>query len=216
MILVGQYDSPFVRRVAISLRVLGFDYEHDTRSVFGDFASMRLTNPLGRIPSLTLDNGETLIDSFAILDWLDRAVGPERALIAPFGAARTRAMQLIALAAGGVEKFGALNYETIIRPPHYRWPEWIERLRLQGLGALAALERQDWPQDRPQDRPQERSDRPHLDQVEISTGCLLGYLALTQPQILGDFPKLEAFWGRCAAMPEFVATSVGDYAVPKG
>ncbi len=54
MILVGQYDSPFVRRVAVSLRVLGFDYEHDTRSVFGDFDSMLKTNPLGRIPSLVL------------------------------------------------------------------------------------------------------------------------------------------------------------------
>ena len=51
MILVGQYDSPYVRRVAVSLRVLGFDYEHDTRSVFGDFDSMRQTNPLARIPS---------------------------------------------------------------------------------------------------------------------------------------------------------------------
>ena len=37
MILVGQYDSPYVRRVAVSLRVLGFEYRHDTRSVFADF-----------------------------------------------------------------------------------------------------------------------------------------------------------------------------------
>src|SRR5207248_9318726 len=66
MILVGQYDSPFVRRVAVSLRLLGFAYEHDTRSVFGDFDSMRRTNPLGRIPSLVLEDGEVLIDSVAI------------------------------------------------------------------------------------------------------------------------------------------------------
>ena len=51
MILVGQYDSPYTRRVAVSLRLLGFDFEYDTRSVFGDFDSMRATNPLGRIPS---------------------------------------------------------------------------------------------------------------------------------------------------------------------
>ena len=54
MILVGQHDSPYTRRVAISLMVLGIPYEHDTRSVFGDFDSMRKTNPLGRIPSLVL------------------------------------------------------------------------------------------------------------------------------------------------------------------
>jgi len=204
MILVGQYDSPFVRRVAISLRVLGFTYEHDTRSVFGDFDSIRTTNPLGRIPSLSLDSSETLIDSVAILDWLDREVGPERALTPASGPERTKAMQLIALAAGAVEKFGAENYETIIRPAQYRWPEWIARLHTQGLGALAALEREDW------------SERPRFDQVPISTGCLLGYLALTQPNTLRDFPKLSDFWVRCAAMPEFIATAVGDYAVPKG
>src|SRR5207248_8039653 len=79
MILVGQYDSPYVRRVAVSLRLLGFSYEHDTRSVFGDFDSMLRTTPLGRIPSLILPGGETLIDSAAILDWLDETVGPGRA-----------------------------------------------------------------------------------------------------------------------------------------
>ncbi|MGH6916539.1 MAG: glutathione S-transferase N-terminal domain-containing protein [Geminicoccaceae bacterium] len=77
MILVGQYDSPYVRRVAVSLRVLGFDYEHDTRSVFADFDAMRALNPLGRIPSLVLDDGEVLIDSAAILDFLDQTVGPD-------------------------------------------------------------------------------------------------------------------------------------------
>ena len=62
MILVGQYDSPFVRRVAISLAVLDYTYQRDTRSVFADFDTMRQVNPLGRIPSLMLDGGEMLID----------------------------------------------------------------------------------------------------------------------------------------------------------
>jgi glutathione S-transferase len=106
MILVGQYDSPYVRRVAISLRVLGFAYEHDTRSVFTDFDAMREINPLGRIPSLMLDDGEVLIDSAAILDWLDQSVGPERALIPPAGPERRRALRLIALATGAIDKVG--------------------------------------------------------------------------------------------------------------
>src|SRR3546814_15832526 len=105
MILVRQFDSPFVRRVAISLRVLCFTYEHDKRSVFGDFDSMRRTNPLGCIPSLVLDaqdgkEGTVLIDSAAILDWLDEKVGPERALIPPAGPARRRALQILALEIG--------------------------------------------------------------------------------------------------------------------
>ncbi|HVV66322.1 MAG TPA: glutathione S-transferase family protein, partial [Rhizomicrobium sp.] len=91
MILVGQYDSPYTRRVAISLKALGIAYQHDTRSVFSDFESMRKTNPLGRIPSLILDDGEVLIDSAAILDWIDETVGPERALLPKAGAERREA-----------------------------------------------------------------------------------------------------------------------------
>ena len=65
MILTGQYDSPFVRRVAISLRVLGFaNYKHDQRSVFGDFDEMLTVNPLARIPSLTLDSGEQIFAAY--------------------------------------------------------------------------------------------------------------------------------------------------------
>ena len=90
MILVGQYNSPYTRRVAVSLHVLGFDFEHDTRSVFGDFDSLRTTNPLGRVPSLVLADGTTLIDSAAILDWLDQQVGPERALLPPGGPRASR------------------------------------------------------------------------------------------------------------------------------
>ena len=134
MILVGQYDSPFVRRVAISLLVLEFPFEQDTRSVFADFDEMRRVNPLGRIPSLVLDSGETLIDSFAILDWLDREVGAERALVPQAGPARTRAMQIIALAAGAIEKFGAVNYEEIIRPAPHRWHRLDRALPDTGAG----------------------------------------------------------------------------------
>ena len=90
MILVGQYDSPFVRRVGISLHVLGFPYQHDTRSVFGDFDAMLVINPLGRIPSLILDDGEVLVDSAAILDFLDQSVGADRALLPLQGPERRR------------------------------------------------------------------------------------------------------------------------------
>src|SRR5262249_57687851 len=136
MILVGQYDSPLVRRVAVSLRVLGFSYEHDTRSVFADFDAMRKINPLGRIPALVLDGGETLIDSTAILDWLDQEVGPARALVPASGAARRRALRLVALGTGAVDKVGAAAYERLIRPADYPWPEWIAPCPTHALAPL--------------------------------------------------------------------------------
>ena len=207
MILVGQYDSPYARRVAISLRVLAIPYEHDTRSVFGDFDSMRKTNPLGRIPSLILDDGTVLIDSAAILDWIDESVGPKRALIPPAGPARREALQRIALASGAVDKIGGgANYERLIRPQRYRWPEWIERTTVQGQGALAALDALSWPADRP------------IDQAQITAGCVLDYVRVTAPELLppGRYPVLDALLDRLRACPEFAATSFSDYAVPRG
>jgi glutathione S-transferase len=206
MILVGQYDSPFVRRVAISLRVLGYAYRHDTRSVFGDFDSMRETNPLGRIPSLIRDDGTTLIDSAAILDWLDQEVGPARALVPPAGPARERALRLIALAVGAIDKFGAAAYERIIRPKAYRWPEWIARCRTQGTGALAALAAEPWPAAAP------------LDQAAITTACMIRYVRLVDAEQMpeGRYPALDALSARAEARAEFRATYPADYAVPRG
>ncbi|MDB5489444.1 MAG: putative Glutathione transferase [Reyranella sp.] len=135
MILVGQYDSPNVRRVAVSLVLLGFAFEHDKRSVFGDFDSMRTVNPLGRVPSLVLDDGTTLIDSAAILDWLDQTVGPKRALLPSGGPARQEALQRLALAAGTIDKVMGSAYERLIRREAYRWPDWIARCRTQAEAA---------------------------------------------------------------------------------
>jgi glutathione S-transferase len=204
MILVGQYDSPYARRVAISLKLLGFAYAHDTRSVFGDFDSMRQTNPLGRIPTLLLDDGRTLIDSAAILDWLDEAVGPARALLPPSGPARVEALQRIALATGAIDKIGAANYERLIRPSAYRWPDWIERCLTQFRGGLEALNRLDW--------------SGSIDQAQITTGCMIFYVRVTDPAMMpkGRYPALDALAARLGAMPEFQDTAFTDYAVPRG
>ncbi|MBX6321845.1 MAG: glutathione S-transferase N-terminal domain-containing protein, partial [Rhodospirillaceae bacterium] len=164
MILVGQYDSPFTRRVAVSLRVLGFAYEHDTRSVYADFDSMRAVNPLSRVPSLVLDDGTVLVDSAAILDWLDQTVGPERALVPPAGTTRRRALQTVALATGAMDKGAALALETVVRPKAHRWPAWIERCRTQAQAAVAALAALPWPA------------KERLDQAQISTAVMVRYL----------------------------------------
>lgn len=204
MILVGQYDSPFVRRVAVSLRVLGMEYEHDTRSIFGDFEALRAINPVGRIPALVLDGGEVLIDSAAILDHLDQVAGPARALVPATGAARREALRRMALATGVVEKAGATVYENQIRPAALRWPDWIARCRTQAEGALAALEALDW-------------SAPALDQPGITAACVLGWLRIADPSFLpaGRYPGLEALAARCEARPEFAATRPGSYAIPR-
>jgi glutathione S-transferase len=205
MILVGQYDSPYVRRVAVSLRVLGLEYQHDTRSVFADFDAMRQVNPLGRIPSLVLDDGELLLDSAAILDWIDQTVGPQRALIPPAGPERRRALKLIALATGAIDKIGAAAYERLIRPISLRWPEWVERCLTQGTGAIVALAAEPWPPDAP------------LNQAQITTACMLRYVQMADPDLLppGRYPALDALALRCEALPAFQATYPAEYILPR-
>jgi glutathione S-transferase len=204
MILVGQYDSPYTRRVAVSLGLLGFSFEHDTRSVFGNFDSMRTTNPLGRVPSLILPDGTTLIDSAAILDWLDQEVGPERALLPPSGSGRQQALQRIALATGTIDKVMAGAYERLVRPPHHRWPDWIARCRIQAEGGLAALARQSWPADA------------RLCQAWITTACMIRYVGLADPDLLplGRYPALDAVSQRCEALPAFERANPSEYALP--
>lgn len=206
MILVGQYDSPYVRRVAISLRVLGFDYEHDTRSVFGDFDEVRRINPAGRIPALILDDGDALVDSAAILDWLDETVGPERALVPKGGRERRSALRRIALATSAIDKIGAAAYERIMRPPQLRWPDWIARCRAQGLGALGALEEES--------RPVPTA----LDQATVTTFCAFAYTRMADPEMApaGRFPALDALHAYLEGRPEFAATRPAEYLIPRG
>src|SRR5450631_1719191 len=100
MILIGQYDSPFVRRVAIALRLYGLPFEHRPWSTFGEGEKIAPYNPLRRVPTLALDGGEALIESTAILDYLDELVGPQEAMIAAHGPQRRRDLRICALATG--------------------------------------------------------------------------------------------------------------------
>ena len=92
LLLVGQYDSPFVRRVAVTLHLYGFDFDRRVLSVFDDFASVLTENPLGKVPMLRLTDGdgvaEPLFDSQIIVDCLDEWAGPERSLTPGCGSAR--------------------------------------------------------------------------------------------------------------------------------
>jgi glutathione S-transferase len=138
MILIGQYDSPFVRRVAIALRLYGIAYEHRPWSTFGDGDRIAPFNPLRRVPTLVLDDGEVLIESGAILDHLDELVGPSRAMIAESGAPRRHALKVCALATGLADKAVSLVYERVLHQATS--DQWIARCRTQIGDVLGVLE----------------------------------------------------------------------------
>ncbi|HJQ56713.1 MAG TPA: glutathione S-transferase family protein [Vineibacter sp.] len=210
MILVGQYDSPFVRRVAIALHLLEMPFERDTRSVFADAEAMRRINPLGRIPSLVLDDGEVLIDSAAILDHIDQTVGPDRALLPPSGPARRQALRLVALGSGAVDKAGAIAYERLLRPTDKIHQPWLDRCAEQLATAMTALEAvaaSPW------------LLGARLMQPDIMVGAMLGYLKLRVPDALpaGRYPALERFAAQCEREPAFQKTRPAvDEVMPKG
>jgi glutathione S-transferase len=199
MILVGQYDSPYVRRVAVSLHVLGLPFTRNPISGFADAEAMRRINPLGRIPSLVLDDGEVVIDSAAILDCMDELVGPARALLPPSGSERRRALRIIALATGTIDKAGAIVYERVLRPPEKIHEPWIARCRTQvdsGLAALEAATGAGW----------YLGDRPM--QPDITVACALAYVHDRLPGALGAdlHPRLVALVAAFAGLEAFRAT----------
>jgi glutathione S-transferase len=210
MILVGQFDSPYVRRVGISLLMLDLSYERDRRSVYADADAMRTINPLGRIPSLILDDGEVLIDSNAILDHLDELAGPERALIPPRGAPRRRALRTIALATGAIDKAGTITAELALRPPDKQYAPWLDRCRTQLATTLAALEAETGPTWHGGDRPM---------QADITIASMIGYLRLRLRDAFpaGAYPALARLADACEALPSFERTRpADDEQMPRG
>jgi len=138
MLLIGMYDSPYVRRVAISMKLCEIAFEHGDWSVGADFEKIRRYNPLVRVPTLVLDDGEVLIDSAAILDHLDDGADPSEALIARSGPARRRALKVCALATGLADKAVSLVYERVLHEQTSQ--TWIDRCVAQIAGVLEALQ----------------------------------------------------------------------------
>ncbi len=137
MILIGQYDSPFVRRVGIAMTLYGMVFEHRPWSTFGDGDMIAPFNPLRRVPTLVLGDGRVIIDSACTLDWLDEQAG-EGALIARSGTDRHTALYYMALATGFSDKGVAMFYEKVL---HTETSDiWLSRLDLQIGAVLDVLE----------------------------------------------------------------------------
>ena len=199
MILIGHYDSPFVRRVAVAMRLYGMAYEHRAWSVFADSDKLAAVNPLKRVPTVVMGDGEVLIESAAILDWLDEAAGAGRALMPRTGAERREHLRLCALASGLADKAVSLVYERAV---HGReTPVWVARCRSQIEGVLDVLETAR----KGLEDPWWFGDRPgHAD---VAVGCVLRFLAEAHPQVWDPkrWPALTKHARACEALPEFAA-----------
>ncbi len=201
MILIGQYDSPFVRRVAIALHHYGLPFEHRSWSVWGDAAKIAQYNPLRRAPTLVLDDCVALVETFAILDSVDEFAlsAGAGALVPRSGTARRDILRVAALAGGIADKAIALLYASLDLMQHS--PIWTERCRRQILESLALLEA-------------ERSARRStywfgeaLSHADIALACSYRFLSEAHPgsHPREPFPSLPAPAARCEALPAFEA-----------
>ena len=202
MLLIGMFDSPYVRRV-ISMKRLGLPFEHGNWSVGADFERIRQYSPLGRVPVLVMDDGVVLVESAAILDAIDDLLGPARALLPPAGASRREALRLMSLAIGAGEKARDMLYERMVRPPEKYHEPWVARCRAQMHGALGELEKSCQQRTTGQWLVDDR-----LTQADITVACICTMLSESVDALGSDhaYPALRTLVTRCEALPEFRAT----------
>ena len=200
MILIGMYDSSYTRRVAIAMALYGIGFEHRAWSVGRDFDRIREYSPLGRAPTLVLDDGEVLTESAMMLDYLDDLVGPQRALMPATGIARRDAQRLIALATGAIDKAVLIVLERIFRPVETHSETWLSRCRTQVVGALHELDKacaaragHDW------------LVGDAITHADIAVACYATHLREALPLDLAPWPALQAHVDRCEALPVFRA-----------
>ena len=140
MRLIGMLDSPFVRRIAISMQTMGLRYEHENLSVFSTYSAFAAINPVVKAPTLVTDSGVVLMESSLILDYLERLVTPEKRLSPPEVEAFARSQRIVGLALAACEKAVQIVYERNLRPSEKQHAPWTDRVTQQLHGAYRLLE----------------------------------------------------------------------------
>jgi len=201
MILIGQYDSPFVRRVGIALTLYGIPFEHKPWSTFGEADKIRPYNPLTRVPTLVLDDGEVLVESHVILDYVDSLVPGEKRMYPVTEPARHKALRVSAFAMHTADKAVILFYEKVL---HKETSDvWVNRCRTQISAGLALLEKE---------RAARKTEYWFGDRIghaDIAVTAAVRFVRDAHGSIvsIADFPALNAHFQKHEAMPVFQAVA---------
>lgn len=192
-------DSPYVRRVAIALRLLGLPFEHRSISVFSTFAQFQQINPVVKAPTLVCNDGVCLMDSTLILDYAESLAAPGRSLVPTEPAARRRDLQLLGLALAACEKTVQIVYEHNLRPAEKQHAPWLDRVGGQLAAAYAGLEAE-------LARAPLRVDA--LSHAGITAAVAWGFTQMLLPGRLdaAAHPVLADFAAQAEQLPVFLAT----------
>jgi len=203
MQLVGMLDSPFVRRVAVTLHLLGIEYDHNPLSVLGGYDKFRKVNPLAKVPTLVCEDGEMLIDSSLIIDYLESLAG--RSLLPKEAGDHRRALQVTGVSLLAMEKVAQRIYERKMRPDEYQYAPWMERVTEQLNSAL------DWLEESLSGLPEnEWLFGSEITQADITVAIAWRFVvhAASSEARPEAHPALVAFSARAEALPEFLACPI--------
>ena len=195
MQLIGMLDSPYVRRVAISLKCLEIPFEHRSLSVFRDFEAFSQINPIVKAPTLVTDDGTVLVDSTLILQHIE-SVTAKSLMPTPSSA---EALQLIGVALMACDKTVQLVYERTLRPSEKQHQPWIDRVTTQLHAAYAQLEKH-----------AHSFTCDPLMQADLTTAVAWRFTQLYIADVVSPqaYPGLAAFSTQAEALPEFKAAPV--------
>ncbi|MBB1581066.1 glutathione S-transferase family protein [Serratia sp. OS31] len=198
MQLIGMLDSPYVRRVAICLKLLEIEFEHRAISVFSGFDRFKAINPVVKAPTLVLADGQILMDSSLILEYAAGIAPSGRALLPNQGAARLNALQLNGLALAACEKTVQIVYEQQLRPLEKQHQPWLDRVQGQLLAAYAELEKQLL----------QSAVSPFMGSAEVSVAVAWSFTQLMLPGQISDeqHPTLAALAAQAEQHPAFIST----------
>lgn len=204
MQLIGMLDSPYVRRVAVSLQLLGLPFEHRSVSVFRGFDEFSRINPVVKAPTLVCDDGGVLMDSTLIIEYAEALAAP-RSLMPAAIAERQRTLQLVGLALAACEKSVQIVYERHLRPAEKQHAPWVARVQGQMAAALAALEA-------------ELARRPiactsaSIDQAGVSIAVTWFFVRAMLPELVSaaQHPSLQAYSEQAEQLPAFSKAPHGE------
>jgi len=198
MELIGMLDSPYVRRTAISLRLLGIPFTHRNWSVFRNFDEFQRVNPLVKAPTLVLDDGTLLTESNLIIDWA-QSISGKAALMPDDAAQRLRATRLVGIAIAASEKSVQIVYEHK-REEDKRDAGWLQRVRGQLRSACDLLERE-------LDGVEGWMFGNAPTQADVSIAVAWGFTQIVAADVVDAkaYPKLAKFSQRAEQHPDFAA-----------
>ena len=205
MQLIGMLDSPYVRRVAISLQLLGLRFAHQSISVFRTFAQFQQINPVVKAPSLVCDDGEVLMDSTLIIEYAEALAAPHKSLMPTVISERQHVLRVIGLALAACEKNVQIIYERTLRPAEKLHKPWVSRGAGQLLAAYGALE-------------SELHSRTlavtsdTISQAGVSAAVAWHFTQMTLPEVVttAAYPILCEFSSQAELLPEFKAAPHGS------